>query len=775
MLTIPSKDEGAKLILSKLNYGMFRQQLWRLQDDGCLVNFDSGYVLDVAGGGLNAGDTIIQWHQKYLKRSRKNQLWTLSTDGHIHPKSHPSLVLEPKDKKAVEGSGIQLAIRGALDLHHQLWTFAIPIFKDEAKGISTVGSFEKTSSTTIFVDNMQEFSFKTLTTETYKSENKVTVVRRNGIFPDDKFFIRCSYGDERLCLAVEKKPRTGENKSIEYQVILSPMDFSEYQWYLWYYEDGHLLNVQTGLALDATPAKGVLVEEDLCTPLFIREKSMTNNQFWTLAANGEIHLRSDERFVIGPSNITRATTSGAQIGIQKVRVRKHINEVKQQETLLESKPWLRWTFSKPVYSTKTDISTFGKTLEGMDDQKFVIEQKEETIDEISEDDSDDTASEATTNIETSTSGSSKTNLFSGISIAASAGILTGATGIISKIFSSDPESMLPEEAKLAERSIDSGHKDSFNLDIDYIPTGSEKVLRYNTHGKFNFPATGYFMVKSYLYSGYVLDVVDSTQTKDGSYVALTPIKSTDFASQLWSYRNGHLVNVKGYNLVLDASETDTSESQKRAKVSIQPVSQEAGSRSWVLQTSSGLISLKMNNRVVLGVKDIKRMSTLNKSIEVYIQEEKPQITESLVAHPEQRWEILIPSMVPISGNTASVSQSRYTIIESGKISCISSSACAIIAFDALKHTYLHKISRDDQWPSPQNWFFIRAGTENAFLSPGTTDSNEVKFVILKDKEDHKQFLWMSVNGYLVNYKYMMRLVYDFKSKLARKYKPKPNY
>ncbi|KAG1243641.1 hypothetical protein G6F68_015751 [Rhizopus microsporus] len=78
----------------------------------------------------------------------------------------------------------------------------------------------------------------------------------------------------------------------EYEVALRPIDFKEYKWSYWTFEDGHLIHPHTGLALDATPTKGVLLEDGLQSSLFVREKSMSLYQFWSLTASAPTVSRS---------------------------------------------------------------------------------------------------------------------------------------------------------------------------------------------------------------------------------------------------------------------------------------------------------------------------------------------------------------------------------------------------------------------------------------------------------------------------------------------------
>ncbi|KAI9267080.1 hypothetical protein EDC94DRAFT_692320 [Helicostylum pulchrum] len=798
VLTAPSRKEGAKLVLSKIDFKIFRRQLWHVQDDGCLINLESDFVIDVAGGAFNAGSDIIQYHEKYLRKHRKNQVWGLSVDGHLHPKARPGLVLGVKGQKAVDGAEIQLHTRGSLDLGYQLWTFASPIFGRTVSGVagvSAAGVLESNDSD-IFIDSVSEATFETTTTDRYERRTKLTVVRRWGLFPEGGFFIRSNYGDEHLSLTVEKKARTGENGRPEFEVTLRPINFKEYQWHFWFYQEGHLINAQTGLALDASVVKGLLVEDGLRTPLFVRDKSMTENQFWSLTVDGEVYLRSDERLVIGVSNSRRTAVSGAQVGLRELRVRTYMNENNQQESSLKSEPWLRWVFSKPVYSTKTSTTTTttsttvsqetsasglvtaGEVVEGCTDEVLNVQHKEESADDYSvedDDDSDDDESDDEVNRKSSLS----TAIIGNLGIAtAGAGIMAGAAGVISNVITSVPETISTAvigkqhkqqsqentshvTKKTSYKSLKYDRKESYHASIEYIPTGFEKVIRYKTHQKFNFPTTGYFMIKSYLH-GFVLDVVDGN-TKDGAFVVLAPIKTTNFASQLWSFRDGRVINLKGHNLALDATMTDVVKAGERVVISTKTGTATSSDQHWEFGVEGGLIQLKSDRNLVLSVKELNRVTNKNSTVDVYLQEEKSHL-KSNFGRPEQRWEIKVPAMVPVDQTTNATSETKYTIIEGGKISAISSSVSAIIAFEWLKETFHHKVSANNQWPSIQNWFFVRLGSENAFLSSGSSDSTEIKFVSLSKQEDHKQFLWAYVDGYLVNYKYMLRLVYDKQSK-----------
>ncbi|CEG67486.1 hypothetical protein RMATCC62417_03911 [Rhizopus microsporus] len=788
VLTVSDRKEGSKLILAKLDTKNFRRQLWHVQDEECLANLETGYVIDIAGGALNPGSDVIQWHEKFLKRQRKNQIWGLTVDGHLHPKSRPGLVLGPKGNKAVDGAEVQLHTRGSLDLEYQRWSFAIPVF-GRANGTKAAGVLES-SKEDVSIESISETTVTTTNVDRYERTEKITIVRRWGVFPEGGFFIRVNYGEERLALTVEKKPITGSDGLTEYEVTLRPVNFKEYQWHFWFYQDGHLINAQTGLALDATPVKGVLIEGGLRTPLYVREKNMSQYQFWSLTADGEIHLRSDQRLVVGVSNSRRTSVSGAQVGIHELRVRKFVNEKGQQEVSIKSEQWLRWVFSKPVYGSSKSTTTTteevtnvvsaitgglvasSQVVEGFTDHKLEVKETEESSDDYVEESESDDDEDSEEDEESVKQGSvtDKLNLTGNLGIAtAGATILAGAAGAANAVTSIFGQSSKTDSTTIADsqkqdtvnteikKVTHASRQDSFHLSYQYVPTGYEKVVRYKSHQKPFFPTDGYFMIKSYLH-GYVLDVANGI-ARDGSYVVLAPIKTTDFASQLWSYRGGRLVNLKGHNLVLDASLTDNVSSGERVGISTQKTSLGISDQHWEFDLDSGVIHLAGKRSLVLSVKELKPATEKSGPVDVFVQEEKSH-KKSNFARAEQRWEIKVPALVPVDQTKTTSVESSYTIIEAGKVSAVSSSLSAVLAFEWLKSTFYHKMAHDNQWPSTENWFFVRVGNENAFLSAGTSAKDEVTFSSIVSRDDHKRFLWAYVDGYLVNYKYMLRLVFD---------------
>ncbi|KAI9261552.1 hypothetical protein BDA99DRAFT_560413 [Phascolomyces articulosus] len=720
VITASTSKEGDKLTLEKIDFKNYKRQLWKSDDSGCLVNMESSYVIDVAGGKLMANCNIIQWHEKFLRRSRKNQQWGLSVDGHIHPQSRPGLVLAPRDNSQdlKEHTVLQLKPRGALNAVYQQWSFAVPV----------LGKRTATRSNTILED-IGEANVEIADRERYERIEKRTIVHRWGIFPSGGIFIRLGYGAERLALTVEKTESASEEC---YAITARPLNYKEYKWQMWTYEEGHLINTQTGLALDSAAVTGGITEYGLKSRLYVKTRSESETQYWSLGVDGEIHQRYNERMVVSVSSADRATTAGAQIGLRELHVRKEIKQGKQ-ELVLQSEKWLRWTFSKPVYGKRTTTTTTTTStseaqeeeIKECEDQDILIEEQNETDDGASTDDD-------TTDDDSSEDEDDDDDNASIVSSASNARSVKSTT------------------------SSASSRKDSFTTTDDYIPTGFEKVVRYkNQSGA--FPTSGYFLIKSELH-GYVLDV--DGDAKEGAPVILTPLRATDFASQMWSYKDGYLVNLKGQVLVLDAAEEKLIAGGQPLLSVRTPVSEAADQR-WE-HSSEGLVYLLSKRSWVLSIKDLKR--TDKPKINVYIQEEKTHGNLSHGAKKEQRWVILVPSLIPVEKKETGVK-----IIEAGKKTTTTSSSStgavaasaivsSVFAFKWLKEALSYKITKQDAWPSSSKAFFIRVGGNNTFLAAGH-EKGQVGLYKLTEQEDYKRFLWIYVDGYLVNYKYLLRLVY----------------
>ncbi|ORE01579.1 hypothetical protein BCV72DRAFT_309889, partial [Rhizopus microsporus var. microsporus] len=796
-ITVSDKKKGAKLILHKLDTKGFTRQLWRYRDDGCLVNMETDYVIDVAGGKLTHNANIIQWSSKFLRSSRKNQVWGLSVEGHIHTQSNPDLVLASVGDHAKEGSALKLVKRGNSSLAYQQWTFAYPLFKSTK--YTTYASQQAHRHSLVLEKVGDTTSIDVSKDERYERITKRVVTRRWAVFPTEKFFIRMSHGDKKLALTVEYD----ESLSYKYRIVIRTLNFKSYKWQLWSYQDGYLVNEQTGLVLDAQLSEDVSIE-GAQSQIYLKEKSSNEGQYWDLGVNGEIHLRSNERLTIGVAKSEDASVEGAVVGLRKVRLVRSETDSKQVTTL-KSDEWLRWSFSKPVFGTRTIATESGEALEieRCDEQAAVVqEQDEELHDEEEEEEeeeeeveeteehADESEYEIQTPIQTPSS-SSKTSTTAGVAIVG-AGVVAGAAAAVTEAIKSETvpskesttvtttttekvdDATVVKVEKTVTQALQSSskpnsrpgsrhgsrsnspsgksnrserltRKDSFQLEDNYVPTGFEKVVRYkNHHG--NFP-NGYFFIKSSLH-GFVLDLVEDAH--DGVYVVMTRMKTTDFASQLWSYDNGFLINLKGRHLVLDASTATLLAAGERLHLSTRNSPDEGYDDQTWEYSHEGLIHLKSKRSIVLSLKELKR-SDKHVQIDIYCQEAKPLIKKQ--ARPEQHWEVLIPSLIPVKQG-----ESGVKIVESGKIESVTSSASAVVCYKWIKETYLHKVTAENQWPGTEGWFFIRFGSMNHFLASGETAQSEVGLYEITEKSDYKRFLWTYVDGYLINYKYMLRLI-----------------
>ncbi|EIE85897.1 hypothetical protein RO3G_10607 [Rhizopus delemar RA 99-880] len=813
VITISEKKKGAKLILSKLDFKSFARQLWRFRDDHCLVNMETDYVMDVAGGKLLPHAQIIQWSPKFLRSSQKNQIWGLSVDGEIHTETNTSLVLGLKEPK--EGAALKLMKRDEKG-ESARWTFARPVFGKTK--YSTVTE-QQAHRGELVLESTNEPAMDVSKTEKYERVNKRVVTRRYGIFPTGGFFIRCTCGERPLALTVERGERL--------TVVLRALNFKQYKSQLWTYSDGYLVNEETGLVLDAQASEDLSLEGPQ-PQLYLHPKASNEGQFWDLGAEGEIHLRSNERLTIGVAKPEEASVEGALVGLQKIRVVRSESDHKEV-THLKSDAWLRWSFSKPVFGKRTTTttspgeSTADVEIAACEEQTTIVKEQDEELQEDeeeyeeeydeeeaeggSESRVEETANDAEieTPIQTPSSSSDTSMSKSGVSIVAAGTIAAAAVSAVApeptkpvteeatkpvttttpKASSSDvtktaADATVVQVEKVTEiarpsspsrvssppgsrsgspsrpgspsrkpkrNSSDRTNRNTFKLDENYVPTGFEKIVRYKNHVG-NFPEGGYFFIKSSLH-GYVLELVGTAV--DGADIVLTRMKSTDYAGQLWSYKDGYLVNLKGgHGLVLDASKEDSIAAGERLHLSKKNEDvNDNDDQLWEFNHES-MIPLLNKRNIVLSVKELKR-SDKYVQIDVYCQEAKPLVKKE--ARPEQRWEVLIPSLIPITQG-----ESGVKIVESGKIDAVTSSAAAVVSYKWLKETFCHRVTAQNQWPSTEGWFFIRFGTKNHFLASGETAQSEVGLYEVSEKVDYRRFLWTYVDGYLINYRYMLRLI-----------------
>ncbi|CAO3651833.1 unnamed protein product [Cunninghamella echinulata] len=742
VITAKTTKEGARLILSKLDFQNFKQQLWHVRDDNCLVNYASNLVIDIAGGQIIRGANIIQYSEKLWRRSRKNQMWGLSVDGHIHPESRNGLVLAPK-QALQEGVELTLTSRGALDRHDQQWTFAAPVFRNKSGALINVGLTGNKVITDVIVNGITEATISQTDRHVYRRTVKKTVVRRWGIFPDNEFFVRLNYGTERYALTVEKEAI----KENEHQVTLRAMNYKEYKYQLWSYRDGHLVNSQTGLALELEQeGKDVLIESGLQAPAVVREFSMSENQFFALGIHGEIHLQSNSRLLIAVAHEERATFDGAQLGAKRIKVNRIVTDNKEETTLISSK-WMQWSFSTPVFKKVTDAN--GVVTEVLEheckDHSLHTKENDDTCsendisdDDDSEDDSDDDLDGSDDDDELLDYDDDK--------------VLTDASD--SGISSRSRTSQSKRHSYRLEK------KGSFVLPEDYIPTGFEKVGRIKDHQAANFPTSGYFFIKNKLHGYYLEAEEDKAHTN--IKVVLSQLKSTDFASQLWSYKDGYLYNLKYGALVLDASAAEVTTAGDLVHLSKASTTiEEANDQQWGW-LNEGVIYLKSRRSFILSIKEAAS-STKHNCVDVFVLEEKPRL-KAKSPRPEQSWTLQVPSLTPTA---ASASGSKVVVPDTKSSSSSSTLSTALTiagaaAISTLSYKWFSKLTRittitTTHWS--EKWFMISYGSNNLFLGAGLDKDQAVGLYQLKESDDQKRFLWTFVDGYLVNYRYSLRLVF----------------
>ncbi|KAI8971219.1 hypothetical protein BDB01DRAFT_508938 [Pilobolus umbonatus] len=726
-VTLSGSKKGAKLILSKLDFANYKRQLWRYRDDGCIVNFDTDYVIDVAGGKLLSGSDIIQWNAKFLRSSRKNQMWSLSVDGHIHPQSNTDLVLSSLGDHAIEGAELKLVKRGDNTQDYQQWSFASPVFK---KCAHVTYSSQQANKSSLELEKIGESHTITSTIrERYETITKRTIIRRWAHFPDGKFFIRSVHGDKTLALTVERDEAT-----LKYRVVIRSLSFNAYKWQLWCYRNGHIVNEETGLVLDAQRSQDDVIEGEQ-TQVYLKEGSVNEGQYWNLGVNGEIYLRSNEKLLLGPNRSAETTTEGSLVGINKCRmVRTNIDG--KESYVVKSEEWLRWSICKPVFGQDN------VTIERTEEHVLAITKTEEVVNDDEEDIFDEDIDEDDTNeleVQTPSSSTSVSTLGTrGVSVVTSGTVTTTEEKPAVQPKASTSNSSVKSSS--SSKSRRSQH--SFQLEDSYIPTGFEKIARYKTHHN-GFPS-GYFFIKSCLH-GYVLDITGAVN--EDSDVVLTRLKSTDFASQLWTYQKGFLVNLKGQSLVLDAARSNV-KSGERAHLSQRSAPTEnADDQVWEY-SPEGHVHLKAKRSLVLSLKETRR-SDKHDEIQVYVQEAKPLVKKE--ARLEQRWELLVPALIPLEQGPGGVK-----IIESGKVE--RTITTTVVTYSWLKELLRYRVSRENQWPTAQGWFYIRFGAENRYLASGETAESEVGLYEFDKSIDYKRYLWAYVDGYLINYRYLLRLV-----------------
>ncbi|KAI8066567.1 ricin B lectin domain-containing protein [Gongronella butleri] len=97
-------EKGTKLVIWEKKEGEdAKNQLWRYEQGGFIVNKKSGLVIDLDGGDLRADKKIQQFDRKATMAH--NQRWGYR-DGFIYCKADPRIVLDIKNGNDDEGTRI---------------------------------------------------------------------------------------------------------------------------------------------------------------------------------------------------------------------------------------------------------------------------------------------------------------------------------------------------------------------------------------------------------------------------------------------------------------------------------------------------------------------------------------------------------------------------------------------------------------------------------------------------------------------------------------------
>ncbi|KAG0344402.1 hypothetical protein BG005_001861 [Podila minutissima] len=128
-----------KLYNSSACHPLLELQLWRLEN-GYIVNRLSGMVLDVDNSEFKTGGKIMQWIHNEPENSA-NQQWAVS-NGFIHLKGHPNLVLDVRGNSTYDGAYIGLGERNEKNILDQRWSFEAITFSWSASQTSSAYTAE---------------------------------------------------------------------------------------------------------------------------------------------------------------------------------------------------------------------------------------------------------------------------------------------------------------------------------------------------------------------------------------------------------------------------------------------------------------------------------------------------------------------------------------------------------------------------------------------------------------------------------------------------------
>ncbi|KAF9345813.1 hypothetical protein BGX26_002705, partial [Mortierella sp. AD094] len=262
-----------KLFASAKKHALLELQLWRFED-GYIINRRTGLVLDAAQGSFKPGTRLIQWTRK--TEDKASQQWGV-TNGFIHLKSQPNLVLDVDGDGSRDGARISLNERKDKKNLDQRWSFEAVHF--------TWLTLERTvSATETDIELLKEF----------ETTNLARVVEHKVAPANCWFYLKSGISD--LVLEPEhgrgvNHLKSGTHIHLAHQRLKSGKhSHALLELQLWRFEDGYIINRRSGLvlAVDKIDANASLIQST---------KSTSQTQRWIIE-EGVIRLASRKEFAI---------------------------------------------------------------------------------------------------------------------------------------------------------------------------------------------------------------------------------------------------------------------------------------------------------------------------------------------------------------------------------------------------------------------------------------------------------------------------------------------
>jgi hypothetical protein len=170
--------------------------------------------------GLAVGETVKQASQQ---NQHKNQIWSLTVDGHFIHISEPTLALVPKDE-----GGLVLSHVDQVQQQAYRWGFLIPEFKVEHQ-VQILLSWK--------IAILKEW--RNISTGSATSSNIQKITPAVAIWPQETFFITGPNGDALV-------PAKSEAFS---GLTVRSLTIEEHSAFKWCFKNGYLVHVATGLVL----------------------------------------------------------------------------------------------------------------------------------------------------------------------------------------------------------------------------------------------------------------------------------------------------------------------------------------------------------------------------------------------------------------------------------------------------------------------------------------------------------------------------------------------